>query len=197
MALCLITISGTSGSLELIYTVSGDVNHTYIGTPGDIGIDDTATSVQAITHTGDLTASSSCSTVTAISPVCNDFIWEKVSDIYKAKGILFSGTELLFLDEVSITNNVRDISNAINSLNDYRIKAVGYKQEATINNQTGELVNYQNNIKIKVFSNETNIFLILRSDDDTSTLLVPLTSSTCTMTGYEEVPICSYETPSV
>ena len=197
MALCLITISGTSGSLELVYTISGNENHTYIGSPGTIGIDDTATSVQSITHTGDLTASSLCLTVTNVSPVCKEFIWEKISEIYTARGIQFGSSFMTFSSNFDLIENVKGIAQAINSLDDYRIKAIAIKSSITTDSQRGNVVNSINNLKVKVYSDETLIYLVFKSEDDLSTIYVPLTDSTCSLTGYLEIPICSYETPSV
>lgn len=75
MASCLVSITGTSGSVQLNYLLSG-IPQLMTGNVGDsIYINDIATSVTYTTLSGDAVASSLCETITALPQTCYIFSW--------------------------------------------------------------------------------------------------------------------------
>ena len=135
MAACLITISGTSGSVVLNYTLNVNKESQTASIGDVIYIDSTATAVTYTTVNGDAIASSGCLTVTALPFACHEVSWETNDILVRTPPITFKFDAVLLDDEVltlPTTSNydrysLDTLASNINNIGDDRIKAVAGK----------------------------------------------------------------------
>jgi len=186
MAACLITIGGTSGIIQINYTISSVQYTIETISPGSFYIEDTAVDVTYTTITGDLTASSGCLTVTNLPVNCYEVFWKGLSaDNYKISEIIL-GSEIITIPDTNFPLSSRDFIENVNSLNDNRIKIVGYK--TVFSPPSIQNIEYYYIFKI-LGSNEP--VLKIKNTDDTNYIYVYGTSTSCTIpVGYEEIDPC-------
>lgn len=79
MASCLITITGTSGSVLIQYTLSGNPGSMTVNYGQSVYINDAATAITYTRLSGDAVAASGCVTITAKPSQCYLFQWETIN----------------------------------------------------------------------------------------------------------------------
>ena len=117
MAACLVTISGTSGTLKLNYTLSSVAYSIETGI-GTLYIESTATpgSITYTTLSGDAIATSSCLTITSAPLVCSTLSWDGniTASGYNANGILI-GTAVIPISSTGWPYSGSALISAINN----------------------------------------------------------------------------------
>jgi len=161
MAACLITVSGTMGVIRINYTISG-TPYTIETSVGTFYIEDTATDVTYTTLSGDLIASSLCLTITEAAPSCYKIFWKNINAQNYTIDAVLLGMETLSISSVSFTNSGRNLIDAINNLNDDRVKVIGYKSE--LSNITTSTV-YNCYYILKVLGAEVPILRVKNADN--------------------------------
>ncbi len=186
MAACLITVSGTSGEVEVKYNI-GITPYSVIAGVGTFYIEDTATDVTYTTLYGDASADSICLIVTNTPFICYKFFWKGVqSPGYKFDAVLL-GAEIIPITEVAFPYTNVNLAAAINNLNDNRIKVVQYKVTVAFDSSEPSAGTYEYIVK----STEAEPpQLRIQNADDTGYIYLHAESSTCTMTGGIDVDLC-------
>lgn len=153
MAACLISITGTSGSVLIRYII-GDNPNTITADIGDpIYIDDTSLEVTYTTLSGDAIASSGCITITELPSACYLYEWETLARVICSAGgvtsysdpiemnftdILIDGEEVVIppVAYSTSTGAAIELGTSINSVADERFELVAYKEVASVRNTT-------------------------------------------------------------
>ena len=189
MAACLVTISGSSGLLKLNYTISAVAYSIETGV-GTLYIESTATGVTYTTLSGNVTAASSCLTITAAPSVCNLLMWKGLSTDpqgYVADAIIL-GSETTLITETSWPNSRSTLIDSINNLSYDKVKVIGYK--------TGGNYDFETYYILRTLGIDTPI-LRVRNFDSTGYIYIPSTLlADCTLpSGYDLITPCYSQTP--
>lgn len=190
MAACLITISGTSGKVEIDYKIS-TVAHRLIADIGTLYIEDTATNVTYTTISGDAVASSTCLTINNLPIACYKITWTgMIANGYRFNAILL-GNEIISIAEVIFPEtSLSSLANSVNSAGDSRVKISAYKLIALPNTTNSASVIY--NILFKIIGTQIPI-LRIRNADTTSNIYLHGETSACSIAGYTNVNVCETE----
>lgn len=183
MAACLISITGTSGTIRLNYII-GSTPYTIETSKGTLYIEDTATSVTYTRLEGDLVASSSCLTVTSLPANCYTIKWNNINASGYVINAVILGATTISIPSTNFPNSALDLVSAINDLYNDKVKVVGHK----IINSTVPY-SYDNSYIFKVLGTDIPI-LRLYNATTTTYLYIHGVASSCTISGYEQVVPC-------
>lgn len=135
MASCLITIGGTSGSVQINFTLAGVPNTINAGFGTTQYIEDTATAITWSTISGDATASSACVTIVHLTVGCYLYSWETIGNSNtEANSMVFDGIEfnnvLTAIPELDYTNGegYTGLASLLTDLQDNRLKVMSGKR---------------------------------------------------------------------
>lgn len=193
MAACLVTVSGTSGSVLIQYVDGSSVSHSIISDiTTSLYISDTGSDYTFTTLSGDAIASSGCVTLTEIE--INHYIlsWEIVRTVpQRSVGQVFDavviGSTTTPIDEVSFPYDPSlDVIKSINALNLPNIKATGYK----IVDDTDITVPLQYFVILKVTGTDIPYIRISNSDASHNIFLKGVYTATALPAGYTAVDVC-------
>lgn len=185
MAACLVTISGTSGTLKLNYTISSVAYSIETGI-GTLYIESTA-SANPVTYTtlsGDAIATSSCLTITAAPLVCSTLSWDTniTASGYIANGILI-GTSIIPISSTAWPGSSSALISSINNASDDRVKVVGYKNNNSVSTSSFSYI-------LKYIGTSAPQLMVSNSDG-TNYIYVPSILSSCTIpSDYEVITPC-------
>jgi len=192
MAACLITISGTSGQLQLNYKIGGISKSPIESGVGSFYIEDTATEVTYTTLFGDVIASSACLTIVAEPFVCYNIRWKGINaEGYKFINVAL-GETIYTLTEANFPNAESTLPNSVNELGVDALKITSYKRvggsgfSTTIPDESS----VEHNFIVRVIGSEIPIFKI-RNADTTAYIYVYGVVSTCAPIGYTDVILCN------
>lgn len=198
MAACLVTVSGTSGSVLIEYIDAGSVKHSIISDiTTSLYIETGGSAYTYTTLSGDAIASSGCITITALPAKCYIFDWEWSREpmFPYDLGLLFTelivGSTTYTLLECAYPNSGEySVLNAVNALDVPEVKGVAYK---TVYPSDLTLpVEYFAIIKVK--GNEIP-YLKIRNQADTHSIFLKGTyTADCLPAGYTEVDTCAIGT---
>jgi hypothetical protein len=194
MAACLVTISGSSGILKLNYIISSVAYSIETGV-GTLYIESTATSVTYTTLSGNVTAASSCLTITAAPAVCNLLMWKGLNTNpqgYVADAIIL-GSETTLITGTSWPNSGGGLIDNINNVTYDKVKVIGYKRDLSIVN---EEYSYEYYYILRTLGTDTPM-LRVRNFDSTGYIYIPSTlSASCAIPeDYELITPCYSQTP--
>ena len=194
MAACLVTISGSSGLLKLNYTISAVAYSIETGV-GTLYIEDTATGITYTTLSGNVTAASSCLTITAAPSVCNLLMWKGLLTNpagYIADAIIL-GSETTLITQTSWPNSGRALIDNINNVTYDKVKVIGFKNNSSYVN---DIYNYEYYYILRTLGTDTPM-LRVRNFDSTGYIYIPSTLlANCTIpSDYELITPCYSQTP--
>jgi hypothetical protein len=186
MAACLITISGTSGLIQINYTISSTPYTIETAAPGSFYIEDTAVDVTYTTVTGDLTATSGCLSITNLPANCYNVFWKGIStDNYKIVEIIL-GSEVITIPDTNFPLSNKDFIANVNDLDNNKVKVVGYKSVFA----PPSIQNIEYYYILKILGPDEPV-LKIRNADDTGYIYVYGTSTSCTIpVDYESIVPC-------
>lgn len=190
MALGLINVTGTSGSVLIKYKI-GIVEHSLIADIGDTGIDTTAIDVTYTTIAGNAIAASLSFTITALSYVYYNFTWKEImANNYKVTNVLL-GTTVYTISEVSFPNTNTDLITNINSLNNNSLKITDFKNSnfSVLGNIT--LNNTPNNSYIMKVIGDDVPELKIKNSDNSGFIYIKGLPILYPVIGYTSVPVCN------
>ena len=133
MALCSITISGTSGSVLINYVDAGTVARTLTAGLGTLSIDDAGSDYTFTTLSGDATLTSGCISFTEVELNCYILSWElnEFNTLdnadFKFDAVEIGSTSYNMTDVNYPFCNILTLADSINSLGLDAVKATGYK----------------------------------------------------------------------
>jgi hypothetical protein len=139
---CLITITGTSGLLEIRYTDGGVPSTIRVEGEGGVYLPDAVLAADYTVLSGDLDASSACTTLTEVPLVLNKFTWEIFDCLnpYQFNGIIADAVTSTITNTIYHTLDLNVIIEAINALGNDNIKAVAFKLTVTGSTWVAELI---------------------------------------------------------
>lgn len=186
MAACKITVTGTSGIIRIDYTVSG-TPYSIETSIGEFYIEDTATDVTYTTLSGDLIATDDSCLGTPIAELpanCYLILWKNLQATnYKIDAIVL-GSEIITIPDTTFPESFSLLADAVNNLNDSRVKVTGYKMEYV---SFGVSNNYY---IFKVLGTNAPI-LRIKNTDETGYIYIYGESTSCTLpSGYRAVEPC-------
>ncbi len=189
MAACLITITGTTGTLELRFKLSG-VDKTIIFNESNlITVDDATVTDVTYTADGDMVATSGCLTITDEPATCRLWYWKDLDlENYEIDAVVVEST-VTEITNVPIDSTITEIAETINSSTTYRTKVLGIKSDIVMDGIEAFPTSNETFIKIRVFGTDEP-FLRLKELSSSSYLYVPSTSTTCDLTDYTEINEC-------
>ena len=190
MANCLVTVSGTTGTVLINYIDSGAIPRVLTSGPGTFLIDDGGSEYTWTNLSGDTAVSSLCIEFTEIVNNCYIFSWE-LTVPNQINNLKFTSVEL-GTDSNSIADlnfpftKVTDLAAAINGLNLEQIKAKAYKVVRTTKTEYFMILKVQG----------TDIpFIKIKNIDSTHFLyLKGVYTSNCLPAGYTEIETCEVGT---
>ena len=187
MALALITISGTSGKVQIYYKL-GIVNHTIIADIGTIGIDDTSTSVRYTQLNGDAIATSTVFAITNSPFIYYLIEWKGIkTDNYKITSVSVGGI-LYTLPDTDFPDTTVSFLEAVNGLDVSTFKGTDYKITSPTNSIDQLLVDRK--FIFKVAGTDLIEFKIKNSTNDAFIYIKGILIS-YPVTGFTPAPICS------
>lgn len=189
MAACLVTIGGTSGSVELRWMQGSNPNSMVVHFGDTPYITDTATDVTYTTLTGDATASSGCLTITELESNCYLIAYEEnmhnCGDLTKKIDNLNIGTDIpLDVPILGETGNTFwYIIEAVNTLELPDVKFVAYNGEFSTTDESllTELI-------LRVYGTNVPEFRIV-SGNGAYSYIKGETAASCLPAGFIEI-IC-------
>ena len=193
MAACLITVSGTIGTVRIDYIESLIPKNIIVGI-GTIYLESTITNVTYTNLSGDAIASSLCLTVTNLPTTCFNMFW-KIKDInYKIDALIFNNV-IIPIAEVNFPYSDLAIINQINNLNDSRFKITKYlisNLNAIYNNDPSITISHSYILQIQ---GTTIPQFRVKNTNNTGYIYIHGVSSSCTPVGYIDVNICETVIP--
>lgn len=183
MGACLISITGTSGTIRLNYTLSG-TPYVIETSKGSLYIESTATSVTYTTLEGDLVASSSCLTVTNLPSSCYTISWNNINTNGYVINAIILGATTISIPSISFPNSTFELVSAINNLYNDKVKVVGHKFVTEAGTYQ-----YNNSYIFKVLGADIPILRLYNSTTNTYLYIYGVASS-CTISEYTQVVPC-------
>lgn len=187
MSACLITISGTSGEVSINYKISTTAYNIVTGI-GTLYIESTATDVTYTTLFGDAVASSLCLTITSLAYACYRIHWKGIkADSYNFNAVLL-GSDILTISDTPFPNTTLNLAQAINSLEDDRVKVTKYKFDSAFPTTIDPLATTYNFI-LRIIGVDIPI-LRIRNADNTGYIYLHGEIVSCSITGYTDINVC-------
>ena len=192
MAACLITISGTSGILELKYNIGANP-YSIRTSLGTLYIEDTATSVTYTRLSGDVVAASLCLTITSLPANYYKLSWKGIcTDQYIINAVALGLTETT-LPNTMFPISMQTLIDNVNNSSIPEFKIVGYKY---VFNPIMDLEDVEISYIARVLG--TNIpYLKVRNSDSTTNIYIKGVTSVALPAGFTAVEVCEIDIPSV
>jgi hypothetical protein len=190
MAASLITITGTSGILRLDYKIGGD-SFSIETSVGTFYIESTATNITYTTLTGDVIATSGSLTITELPFVCYDLFWKNILSSGYTTDALIIGTDVLTLTNIEFPNTGVALAEAINSLEDTRVKSIGFKSVYTNATGRAEGAKYDTYYLLQVVGTDIPILRVKNADSSNYIYFYGKEASSCSIpVGYTSTEPC-------
>jgi hypothetical protein len=185
MASCQITITGTTGSVQIRYYL-GDIFNTITAKPGDpVYVDSTVTLVTYTRLSGDAAATSGCLSITNLIQSCYIFMWETpkpTCDTGNVFDAIILGSTTYVIDEVSITNSYFSLAESLSTLGQESIIPYSGKAERLDTRMKNYLV---------VQTLGTDIpYLRIKNTTTTFNMYLKGVTSVCSPNGYTAIDVC-------
>lgn len=180
---CLISITGTSGTIRLNYTLSG-TPYVIETSKGSFYIETSATNVTYTTLEGDLVASSSCLTITNLPSSCYTISWNNIDANGYVINAVILGATTISISPISFPNSGFDLVSTINDLYNDKVKVVGHKFIIGVSPYL-----YDNSYIFKVLGADIPILRLYNSTTNTY-LYVYGVASSCVISDYDQVVPC-------
>lgn len=187
MASCQIDIIGTSGSVRVTYTV-GTTENTLTANVGEpVYIDDTATNVYFTRLSGDASAYTECIGITELPLTYYMFEWEStgIPKNFIFDGLILGDDTLTIEDVPYDLIDVSKLATSINSIYNYRIKAVSGKVEIVTPRNTGSIY-----FQVKVIGYDIPYLRIRNEGTPFYLYLIPTSMPPFIPPGFDEFQTC-------
>lgn len=187
MAACLITVSGTSGTVRVDY-LDGVTPGTVTSGIGTFYIEDTYTDVTYTTLSGDAIASSGCFTITALPFACYELRWTGLNAPDYMIDAVILGADTFTIPDVEFPRSNYNLPEAINNLNNESIKLVQLQITNVALAPYEDIYSYI----FRVVGPEIPI-LRVRNADSSGYIYIHGEPSACSIVGYTDINLCVTE----
>jgi len=197
MPSCVVTVTGTTGSVEIRYILTGTA-HVMTGIFGEtLYINDAATEITYTNISGNAAASSACVTITNLPSACYIVDWsllflDAINGVYgylnntnyTFTGVIINNvlSAIAPINYNTLTPNT--LANAINNLNNYRLKATAVRSIISTNFNEYFLV-------LKTIGSFIPEVKINNPSGNHTLYLKGVVSGSCLPVGYTAIDICN------
>jgi hypothetical protein len=181
---CLITVTGTSGSVLIRYTNGANPNTITASFGDSVYVPDAVTAATYTNISGDAAASSGCLTMTEAPKQLYQLTWEVFNCITPLKfiAVVPDGVEAVIDPVIYHTTDINLLAEAINNLDNDYIKAVAVNSV-----MVGQ--SYIASIILDTLDAET-VELKIQGTEETETMYIKGTAASSIPLGFTEVDIC-------